>query len=119
MKSLLVIDGEKPPEELREWLTQGSTSVDAVTTHELSTYVSTEAFGVDRVVFWAGAGDPDVSTLATTYTLAEGDRTHRPDVLYVSSTRGARPPEDVAADHAFTWPDDKEKLHTILAVGNG
>jgi hypothetical protein len=120
MKSVLVTAaGATPPAELREWLEQGSTSVDVITSSELNTFVSAEALGVDRIVFWTSDSNKDVQTLATTYASAQTGAAKPTDVLYVSTRTAGPPPGGVGSDQTFMWPDDNDKLRLILTVGNG
>ena len=49
MKTLLIRGDSDPPPELREIVRAGSTAVDEISTKELSTFVSRQGFGVDRI----------------------------------------------------------------------
>lgn len=118
MKTLLVSANRDVPPELCDWLKQGSTSLDSVSAAELSGHVAAEALGVDRLVFWAGAGDADVNTLAAAYATGatEDERT---DVLYIDAGNSRARPSGLSDDQMFRWPEDKDKLQLVLTVGNG
>lgn len=106
MKSLLVSLAGRVPDELREWLRQGSTSIEIATGPDAAHAVDTS---VERIVVWS-----DVDG-----TLPRGIDSLEPRrVFFVSATRG-RAPRSLGPDQIFVWPDDRDKLRTILTVGNG
>jgi hypothetical protein len=115
MRTLLVTGGTPAPAELREILVRGSTSLDEVKPRDLSTYVSPEGFGVDRLVFFAGSGDRDVRELALTYATAAG-RERQQTIVYV--TAGPEDPLDgMTRDEVFVWPRDEDKLKMAFMTG--
>ncbi len=104
MKSLLVSLAGTVPNELREWVRQGSTSVEIATGPDAAHAVD---LSVDRIVVWSDADG----------TLPRGVDTLEPRrVFYVSSKRDARP-RGLGRDQTFLWPDDRDKLRMILTVG--
>lgn len=106
MKSLLVSVAGTVPNELRDWIRQGSTSVEIATGPDAAHAVDAS---VERIVVWSDADG----------TLPRGVDTLEPRrVFYVSPTRGQQP-RGLQADQIFRWPDDRDKLRTILTVGNG
>jgi hypothetical protein len=116
MRTLLVRGKDDVPPALRAIVDRGSTTVDEVSAHDLSTYVSREGFGVDRIVFWAGSADPDIRTLAWNYATAEGaDR--RQTIVYVTRDQSEAPVDGMGRDEVFIWPRDEDKLKLILTTG--
>jgi hypothetical protein len=116
MKTLLVTGREAVPERLRAIVTRGSTSVDEVTSDDLTTFISQQSFGVDRLVFWTGHGDPDVRTLARNYAEAAG--ADRPQtIVFVTALEGDRGVSDMAPHEIFVWPRDEEKLTMAFMTG--
>jgi hypothetical protein len=113
MKTLLVSGREPSPAELRAIITQGSTSLDEVSAADLATYVSRLGLGVDRIVFWAAAGDQEVRSLALNYATAAGDE-RRHTIVYVSPD-GSEPALDaMTRDEMILWPRDADKLRAIF-----
>ena len=95
MNTLLIYGESQPPESLREILRKGSTAVDEISTTELSTFVSREGFGVDRVVVWAAPDDQAVRALATNYAISEEERR---GVIYITPAGCGGRPAGVALD---------------------
>jgi hypothetical protein len=116
MKSLLVSGHDAPPADLVDIVEQGSTSVDRVSTAELSTFVSRAGFGVDRVVFWAGGADADLRSVAINYA-SSADAASGQAIVYVTPTASDPAPIGVAQDSCFVWPRDKDKLKMIFMTG--
>jgi hypothetical protein len=116
MKTLLIRGESEPPGEVREIVQAGSTSVDEVSTNELSTFVSRQGLGVDRIVVWAAPDDKAVQALATTYaaTVPQED----PGALvYVTPANCARRPSGVSGDRCLSWPQDEDKLRMLFMTG--
>jgi hypothetical protein len=114
-KTLLVSGGEPPPAELRAIVRQGSTSLDEVSAAELATYVSRQGLGVDRIVFWAPAGDHQVRTLALNYATAAGDE-RRHTIVYVTSEPREPAFDGMTREEMLFWPRDADKLREIFAA---
>jgi hypothetical protein len=114
MKTLLIRGDSDPPPEVRQIVTSGSTSVDEVSTRDLSTFVSREGFGVDRVVVWAAPDDRAVRALATNYS-AEADSPG--EMVYVTPADCATTPAGVQRDRCLSWPDDEDKLRLLFQTG--
>lgn len=111
----LLIHGEnQPPEALREIVRKGSTAVDEVSTTELSTFVSRDGFGVDRVVVWAAPDDQAVRALATNYATSENERTR---LIYVTPADCSSRPSGVAPDRCLSWPEEEDKLRMFFMTG--
>src|SRR5687768_16230055 len=100
MKTLLIHGETQPPEALREILRNGSTSVDEVSTADLSTFVSREGFGVDRVVVWAASDDEAARALATNYAASQDARD---SLLYVTPATCSTRPAGVSQDRCLSW----------------
>lgn len=106
MRSLLVSLGGTVPNELREWVRLGSTSVEIATGPDAAHAVDTS---IERVVLWS-----DIDGV-----LPRGVDTIEPRrIFYVSPARGHEP-AGLTPDQVFRWPADRDKLRTILTVGNG
>ena len=115
MKTLLIRGDSDPPAEVRRIVASGSTSVDEVSTRDLSTFVSREGFGVDRVVVWAAPDDRAVRALATNYATAEpgGGR----EVVYVTPADCGTTPPGVGPDRCLSWPEDEDRLRLLFQTG--
>lgn len=116
MKTLLIRGKSEPPGELLEIVRAGSTAVDEVSTSELSTFVSRQGFGVDRIVVWAGQDDEAARALATTYA-ATVSQTDRGGLVYVTPAHCASRPEGVSRDRCLSWPQDEDKLRMLFMTG--
>jgi hypothetical protein len=116
MKTLLIRGDTDPPSELRDIVRAGSTAVDEVSTTELSTFVSRQGFGVDRIVVWAAPDDDQVRTLASTYAANESSADPG-RLVYVTpgDCRGA--PSGVGRDVCLSWPEDKDKVRMFFMTG--
>ena len=115
MKTLLIHGDREPPETLREIVSNGSTTVDEVSTKELSTFVSREGFGVDRVVVWAAPDDQAVRALATNYATSEDEQ--RRGLIYVTPSDCSSPPAGVTPDRCLSWPEEEDKLRVFFMSG--
>lgn len=113
MKTLLVSGSEPAPAELRAIVAQGSTSLDEVSAADLATYVSRRGLGVDRIVFWAPAGDQRVRSLALNYATAAGDE-RRQTIVYITPEPREPKLDGMTRDEMFFWPRDADKLRTIF-----
>ena len=111
MNTLLIYGESQPPESLREILRKGSTAVDEISTTELSTFVSREGFGVDRVVVWAAPDDQAVRALATNYAISEDERR---GVIYITPAGCGSRPAGVARDRCLSWPEEQDKLRVLF-----
>lgn len=116
MKTLLIRGESEPPPEVREIVASGSTSVDEVSTRDLSTFVSREGFGVDRVVVWAAPDDRAVRALATNYSAAEPAGTGR-EMVYVTPADCRTTPAGVPPERCLSWPDEEDKLRMFFQTG--
>jgi hypothetical protein len=116
MRTILVTGKEAPPAELVEIVRRGSTSLDEVSTADLSTFVSRRGLGVDRIVFWSGHGDTEVRSLALNYATAAGaDRPQ--EVVFVTASRDEMPVDGMARDEVLVWPRDAEKVRMMFMTG--
>jgi hypothetical protein len=115
MRTLLITDREPVPAKLRHILAEGSTELDEVSAHDLVTYVSQGALGVDRLVFWAGRGDLAVRTLALNYATAE-DRDHQQTIFFIAAEPSA-PIDGLTPDQMLVWPTDEDKLKLLFLTG--
>ena len=116
MKTLLIHGDSDPPAELRDIVRAGSTAVDEVSTKELSTFVSRQGFGVDRIVVWAAPADQDVRTLASTYAATESGA-DRGRLVYVTPADCQGAPSGVDRDRCLSWPEDKDKVQMFFMTG--
>ncbi len=113
MKTLLIHGDSDPPPELREIVRAGSTAVDEISTKELSTFVSRQGFGVDRIVVWAAPTDQQVRTLASTYAATESSA-DRGRLVYVTPADCQGAPSGVGGDRCLSWPEDKDKVRMLF-----
>jgi hypothetical protein len=103
MKSLLVSLGGDVPDELRSWVRQGSTSVEIATGPDAAHSVDQS---IERIVVWSNRDG----------SMPRGiDALEPKRVFYVSPARG-HAPSGLARDQVFVWPDDKDRLRTVLTV---
>ena len=116
MKTLLIRGDSEPPPELRAILRAGSTAVDEVSTNELSTFVSRQGFGVDRIVVWAAPTDQQVRTLASTYAATESSADPG-RLVYVTPADCQGAPIGVSRDRCLSWPEDKDKVRMFFMTG--
>jgi hypothetical protein len=116
MKTLLIRGESDPPPELREIVRAGSTAVDEVSTAELSTFVSRQGFGVDRIVVWAAPTDQQARSLATTYAATESGA-DRDRFVYVTPAGCQGTPSGVDRDRCLSWPEDKDKVRMLFMTG--
>lgn len=114
MITLLISGESQPPELLREILRKSSTVMDEVSTTELSTFVSREGFGVDRVVIWAAPDDQAVRALATNYAISDDEGR---GLIYITPAGCTSRPAGVAADRCLSWPEDEDKLRVFFMTG--
>jgi hypothetical protein len=113
VKTLLVTGREPAPDALRELIRGRSTSLDEVSAADLSTYVSREGFGVDRIAFWAAPGDHDVRTIALNYATAAGAGRRR-TIVFITPLPGEPALDGMTADEILVWPRDEERIREIL-----
>ena len=116
MHTLLVKGRDDVPPELREIVRRGSETVDEIRAADLSTHVSRESFGVDRIVFWAGASGHDIRSLALAYATAAGvERPQR--VVFVTAAPSETPLDGMSREEIFVWPRDEDKLKMAFMTG--
>jgi hypothetical protein len=111
VKTLLIHGDSQPPKALRDIVRNGSTAVDEVSTAELSTFISREGFGVDRVIVWAAPDDHAVRALATNYAASENKHG---GLVYVTPADCGSRPAGVAPDLCLSWPEDEDKLRLLF-----
>ncbi|CAN5672470.1 hypothetical protein BH23ACI1_BH23ACI1_12060 [soil metagenome] len=104
MKVLLISGAAPVPDELREVIAMGSTSL---VERGVGDAASPEAGDADRVVFWAGGGDRDVPELAERYARATDQRE---DTLVFVTEQGSGVPEGLSPNERYVWPDDLDRL---------
>ena len=115
MRTLLVTGRDRVPPALREMVIAGSTSLDEVSAADLTTFISRQGLGVDRVVFWAGRSDPDVRSVALSYAATAGaDRAKT--VVFITGVDEV-PLDGLTRDEMHVWPRDEEKLRMIFMTG--
>jgi hypothetical protein len=115
MNTLLVSGVDPPPSELRAIVAQGSTSLDEVSVADLATYVSRQGLGVDRIVFWAPAGDQQLRALALNYATA-ADKERRQTIVYVTPEPREPALDGITRDEMFFWPRDADRLRKVFAT---
>ena len=113
MKTLLIHGDSDPPPELREIVRAGSTAVDEISMKELTTFVSRQGFGVDRIVVWAAPTDQQVRTLASTYAATESSA-DRGRLVYVTPADCQGAPSGVGGDRCLSWPEDKDEVRMLF-----
>ena len=114
MNTLLIYGESRPPESLRDILRKSSTVIDEVSTTDLSTFVSREGFGVDRVVIWAAPDDQAVRALATNYAISEDERG---GLIYITPAGCSSRPPGVAPERCLSWPEEEDKLRVLFTTG--
>lgn len=113
MKTLLVAGKDPVPAGLRDIVARGSTSLDEISAEDLRTYVARTGLGVDRLVLWAGASDPDIRTLAWNYfTTAGAEQLQR--AIFVTATPGEPLIAGMTPEDVFVWPRDEDKLKLVF-----
>jgi hypothetical protein len=113
MKTLLVTGRDPAPDALRELIRRHSSSLDEVSAADLSTFVSREGFGVDRIAFWAGAGDHEVRALALNYATAAGAG-RRETVVYITPVTGEPTLDGMSSDEVLVWPRDEARIRDVF-----
>jgi hypothetical protein len=107
MKTLLISSGAPIPGALKEVIQRGSTSLDERAPRDLDPAAPLPD-AVDRVVFWAPEPDDTLRRIASRF--ARDERTSRRDVIVYVTSPGQQPAEGVAANEAYEWPRDEDKL---------
>ena len=108
MKTLLISGDAPPPDPLREVVARGSTALQEQRAVEVSADAATR-LDVDRIVFWAGAGDAAVRALARQCVRAE--RAQRREAIVFVTPQGTDAQVDGLSPHElFEWPRDEDRL---------
>ena len=112
MKTLVVVGSRPMPDDVREVVERGSTSVIERRSAELrGEPVPTD---VDRVVLWADPSDHGVIDLARTYS--RGASPEGKDTLVVIAPDATALP-GVPAAEIFLWPRDEDRLKLAFMTG--
>jgi hypothetical protein len=104
MKILLITGATPVPDELRNVIAMGSTSL---VERGVADLASPDAGDADRVVFWAGAGDRDVRELAQRYARVTDQRE---DTLVFVTEQGSGAPDGLSPHERYDWPEDLDRL---------
>ena len=115
MKTLLISGDAPPPSPLRDVIARGST---ALQERRASDVPAAEAarLDVDRIVFWADAGDAVVRALAMTCARAERAR-RREAIVFVTPQGTAAGVDGLAPNEVFEWPRDEDRLKMAFMTG--
>jgi len=107
MKTVVIRGAAPLPDELRDVIARGSTSVVEREAAELDGAPPLEA---DRILFWNAADDPRLRALAERYAERER-RERRESLLFVTSEAAAPGGGDrLRPDEVFLWPRDEDRL---------
>ena len=108
MKTLLISGDAPPPAPLRDVVARGSTALQERRAADVSADAAT-AKDVDRIVFWAGAGDTDVRALARQCVRAERAQ-RREAIVFVTPQGTDAQVEGLTPHELFEWPRDEDRL---------
>jgi hypothetical protein len=112
MKTLLITDAAVP-DQLREFITRGSTSVDQRrVADEASSDVLPDA---DRIVFWSTGADAGLRQLASRY--AKKEKAERKEAIVFVTTTTDDPVVGLSNTECFLWPQDEDRLRMAFLTG--
>lgn len=112
MQTLLINGSTAVPEDLREIVERGSTSL---VERRASEVAADAALDADRVVFWAAKADADLRALAGRCARAEA-RERREVIVFI--TPDADPQVAGLAPHeVYIWPRDEDRLKMAFMTG--
>ena len=112
MKTLIISGESSVPEQLRDIIARGSTSVDQ---RVATDFASVAIPDVDRVVFWSTGGDAELRQLAERQAKAEKAE-GRETVVFVTTKPGDRVP-GLSPTEVYTWPQDEDRLTMAFLTG--
>jgi hypothetical protein len=114
MKTVLITAGAPVPQQLRELIERGSTSYDE---RRASDVEAAPPLDVDRIVFWVGGADPDVSRLVERYVRTESAE-RREMIVFVSARPiAAKAAPGLPPSEAYVWPRDEDRLKMAFLTG--
>jgi hypothetical protein len=115
MKTLLISGDAPPPAPLRDVVERGSTAFEERCASDVSPDAATE-LEVDRIVFWAGAADAAVRSLARDCARAERAQ-RREAIVFVTPQGTAAQVEGLSPHEVFEWPCDEDRLKMAFMTG--
>ena len=96
-------------------IARGSTALQERRVGEVSAEAAAR-LEVDRIVFWAAAGDADVRALARTCARAEREQ-RREAIVFVTPQGSAAHVEGLSPNEVFEWPRDEDRLKMAFMTG--
>lgn len=112
MKTLLIADAPVP-DQLRQFITRGSTSVDE---RRVADEAPSGALpDADRIVFWSTGADAGLRRLASRYAKAEKAE-RKEAIVFVTPTPGDRV-VGLSSTECFLWPQDEDRLRMAFLTG--
>jgi hypothetical protein len=109
MKSVLISDGAVP-EQLRDVIARGSTSVE-----ERRTLEATAMPVADRIVFWSTGADAALRQVASRF--AQAEQAQRREAIVFVSTSPADSVPGLSETECFVWPQDEDRLKMAFLTG--
>ena len=115
MRTLLISGDAPPPRPLREVIARGSTALEERRAGEVSSDVAA-ALEIDRIVFWAAAGDVAIAKLAR--DCAGVERASRREAIVFVTPQGTEANvEGLSPTEVFVWPRDEDRLKMAFMTG--
>jgi NADPH-dependent ferric siderophore reductase len=101
------------PAALRELVERGSTAVEDRSAREMPDPLPS---GIDRVVFWAAASDPELTRVANACARRESSA-RRQVVVFVAGEAGAAAGVEIPEGELYVWPRDEDRLKLAFLTG--
>ena len=111
MKTVIVRGRATLPDDLRDMIERGSTSVQECHVPGPTPLPR----DVDRVVFFASGEDADVT--AAVRQAARAERRDRVEKLVYVTTEGTPPVDGLSASEVYVWPKDEDRLKMAFMTG--
>jgi hypothetical protein len=111
MKTVLISDGAVP-EQLREVIARGSTSVEERRTVDDAPAAMPVA---DRIVFWSTGADAALRQAASRF--AQAEQAQRREAIVFVTTSATNSVPGLSATEYFVWPQDEDRLKLAFLTG--
>jgi hypothetical protein len=101
------------PAALRELVERGSTVVEDRRAQDVADALPS---GIDRVVFWAAASDPELTRVANACARRESSA-RRQVIAFVAGEAGAAAGLEIPPGELYVWPRDEDRLKLAFLTG--
>ena len=115
MRTLLISGDAPPPRPLRDVIARGSTALEERRAGEVSSDVAATP-DIDRIVFWATAGDAVVTNLARDCAGVER-ASGRETIVFVTPQGTEAKVDGLLPNEVFVWPRDEDRLKMAFMTG--